>query len=109
MAIKKILGQNISFYRRKLNLTQEEFSDLLNITPCHLSNIEQGKQFISEKLLEKISEVLQVSPYILFYSFDTLKNNDNLYSDIDKIIREKFKSFSDELIDEIRRKDFKQR
>ena len=55
----KALGQRIRDERKKRNLTQEKFSEILDITPQHLSRIESGFR-PSLVLIEKISSVLEV-------------------------------------------------
>ena len=88
MNVKKILDSNITKYRKRKSLTQEELSEKLDITTKHLSNIERGNDFISAPLLEKLSKILNVSPAALFYSADVNKLDDDALSKIDKIIKE---------------------
>ncbi|MFW9881894.1 MAG: helix-turn-helix domain-containing protein, partial [Candidatus Thorarchaeota archaeon] len=88
MNIKKILGSNIAKYRKTREFTQEELSEKLDISPKHLSNIERGKDFVSASILEKISEILNVTPSALFYSPELNKIDDNSLSKIDDIITE---------------------
>lgn len=65
MREKKLLniqiGQNIKWCRESAGLTQEEFSELLEITPNHLSAIERGVSGISFEKLIKICTTLNVS------------------------------------------------
>ena len=86
MNVKKIFGQNLKFYRKQKNLTQEEFAELVGIGVVHAGNLERGEKFISAELLGEISKKLEVSPSSLFYSteFDQIGNND--LDKIDKII-----------------------
>ena len=86
MNVKKIFGENLKYYRKQKNLTQEEFAELVGIGVAHVGNLERGEKFISAELLEEISKKLEVSPSNLFYSaeFDQIGNND--LGKIDKII-----------------------
>jgi transcriptional regulator with XRE-family HTH domain len=86
MNVKKIFGENLKYYRKQKDLTQEEFAELIGIGVAHVGNLERGEKFISAELLEEISKKLEVSPSNLFYSpeFDLIGNNG--LDKIDKII-----------------------
>lgn len=78
--IRKIFGENVKKYRKKLGLSQEQLSERLCISPNHLSVIETGTKFVTYKLLEKIITELQVMPMSLFFTegsapFDETKIN----------------------------------
>lgn len=46
------IGKRIKAQRMTLNLTQEKFSEILDITPNHLGDVERGSKSLSlEKLL----------------------------------------------------------
>ncbi len=86
MNVKKIFGENLKRYRKESGLTQEKLSEMLDISPKHLSNIEVGIKFVSADLIETIYQVMEISPSGLFYSSKLKKlNNDKLY-EMDKII-----------------------
>ena len=59
-----VIGLNISYYRRKRNLTQEELGFLCGLSRTHISNIESPNSIyaISMDSFFNIAEVLQVSP-----------------------------------------------
>lgn len=88
MNIKTIFGENLRFYRKRTGLSQEQISEILNITNKHLSELETGKSFVSAELLEKISEVLHVSPSSLFYSPEEKSLDESDWSKIEEIITE---------------------
>ena len=100
--IKRILGQNIRKYRKRASLNQDELAEKLEISPKHLSNIEVGTRFISAKLLERISNILNVSPSALFFSPDIDKKDENFYGTIDRLISEQSDLFVRGLKDKIR-------
>ena len=97
MNVKKIFGENLKYYRKQKNLTQEEFAELVDIGVIHVGNLERGEKFISAELLEKISKKLEVSPSSLFYSaeFDKIGNVD--FDKIDKIISHHLSSIKKEI------------
>ena len=45
------LGQNIRNIRKRLNLTQEEFAEKLNLNPQFVSQVETGKYRYFNKYL----------------------------------------------------------
>lgn len=53
--IKKLIGYRIKELRiNKMNLTQDEFSKLLNWDRTYLSRVESGKQNMTVESLEKV-------------------------------------------------------
>lgn len=62
MAINfKAAGQRIRSARFKANLTQETLSEMINISPSHMSNIETGSTNVSLKTMVNIANALSVS------------------------------------------------
>jgi len=64
--IQKVFVQNLRFFRKKKKLSQIELSELANITPNYLNAVENGKNFPSPDVLQRIIEVLDILPYQLF-------------------------------------------
>ncbi|MCX8092995.1 MAG: helix-turn-helix domain-containing protein [Candidatus Goldbacteria bacterium] len=71
----KNLGIKIRFYRENAGLTQEQLSELINVSQNFLSQIENGKRTPSLKTIIKISEVLKM-PVFLLFQFDEPKKKD---------------------------------
>lgn len=67
MEIKKLLGKKIKQYRILRGFSQEKLAELLNISQRTLSGIECGNNFLTSQTMDKILEVLQISPSELFY------------------------------------------
>lgn len=88
MNIKKVFGQNLHTYRKKAKISQEKLSEELDISQKHVSDMEMGKSFVSAELLERISQVLQVSVSALFYSPEENSLDESRLSQIDRIIEE---------------------
>lgn len=55
------VGNRIREARKKKKLSQAELSELLNISPSHMSDIENGKTNIGLDIFMRLTEVLQVS------------------------------------------------
>lgn len=56
-----LIGQRVKQSRRKLNLTQEKFAEMIGIEQSSLSNIENGKNLPSFETFCSIVEKSQVS------------------------------------------------
>ncbi|HBG5740456.1 helix-turn-helix domain-containing protein [Clostridioides difficile] len=57
----RAIGQRIKIARIKKRLTQDTVSEMVNITPSHMSNVETGKSTVSLPTLVSIANVLGVS------------------------------------------------
>ncbi|MBP8081647.1 MAG: helix-turn-helix transcriptional regulator [Spirochaetes bacterium] len=88
MNIKRIFGENLKHYRKKLGLTQEELAEKVGVGTVHLGNIETGKKFVSAELLESLSVELKVSPSALFYTPKSNSYGDNFLDKLDSIVNE---------------------
>ena len=55
------LGQNIKYYRKQQNLSQNEFAEMINFSREHLACIETGKEYISLRKLFLIADTLEIS------------------------------------------------
>ena len=81
MDIKRLLGKKIKQYRILRNYTQEQLAEKLNISQRTLSGIECGANFLTAQTLNKIFEVLEITPDDLFY-LNYLKPNKELVNEL---------------------------
>lgn len=58
---KQEVGTRIRETRKAQKLSQFELAELLNISPTHMSDIENGKTNIGLDIFMRITEILQVS------------------------------------------------
>ena len=63
---RKILANNIKYFRLKKNLSQEEFAELLGTTPVYLSTLENAKRNIRTDYIGHIADTLEVNVKELF-------------------------------------------
>lgn len=63
------LGKSIKFYRKKLNLTQEQLAEKVSVHQTYIGKLETGKINASTKQLFVISRALGVKLSDIF-SFD---------------------------------------
>ncbi|MBK9181769.1 MAG: helix-turn-helix transcriptional regulator [Ignavibacteria bacterium] len=60
------LGNNIRRYRLKKGLTQEQLSQLSEVSEAYVSRLEAGKRNPTVNVLAKIAEILGVELEMLF-------------------------------------------
>ncbi|MCM1321057.1 MAG: helix-turn-helix domain-containing protein [Bacteroides sp.] len=85
--IRKIFGENVRYYRKQRGLSQEQLSEILEISPNHLSVIETGNKFVTYKLLEKIISTFDIAPSLLFYAKDAYTPDTLLRDKISTVIK----------------------
>lgn len=69
-----LLGFRIKEIRKARNLSQEQLSDAVGISPKHLSRIEMGNGYPSLDTLDKIATNLKAELKD-FFDFDAYKND----------------------------------
>ena len=57
----KDVGARIREARKSKRLSQNELAEMINISPSHMSDIENGKKTIKLDILMRLTEALQVS------------------------------------------------
>lgn len=95
MNIKKLLGEKVKRLRKIRGYTQEQFAEMIDITPRNLCRIEAGHSFVTSDTLDKILTALNVPADILF-AYEHLKDDKDLLADIYTYI-EKIKSNHEKL------------
>ena len=86
MDIKAIFGENLKFYRKAKNLSQEQLSGKVDISVKHLSSIERGLNFVSADLLEKLAFSVDIPVFYFFVNKREFYYNDVMLNTIDNII-----------------------
>lgn len=84
---KSLLGKRIRELRKRKGLSQEKLSELVNVDPTTISNIENGKNYPSLANLENILDVLEET-FLDVFDFEHKNNIDNLITIIDKKMKE---------------------
>jgi transcriptional regulator with XRE-family HTH domain len=105
MGIKVIFGANLKYYRKLRQLSQEQLSEKLDITPKHLSTLETGAGFASADLLEKITKILRVSASALFYTPEEKSSDDSFLTAVDQIIEKELAKTVETIKLEIRHRE----
>lgn len=84
--IKKQLGQKIKSFRQSKGYSQEQFAEKIGIASRTLCGIEIGKNFFTADTLEKILEVLEITPQDLF-RVNHLQPQEDLIEEIITVIK----------------------
>jgi len=75
----------LKLYREKLQLSQEQLSEKVDISVMHLSKIERGLTFVSADLLEKLSDNLEITAAHLFCKPNEKIYNNDILNKFDRI------------------------
>lgn len=92
--LKTYLGLKIKYYRKKLNLTQDELGEKINRTQRQVSLIELGNSFPAPETLINLAQVFNCPMKDLF-DFEPVEDikdiKNELLKNIDKLSDEKLK------------------
>jgi len=64
--LRKILGMNMKAYRSELGYSQAKLAELVDTATNYIAQIENGKRFPTDRMLEKIANALQKRGFELF-------------------------------------------
>lgn len=81
MEKKKLLGKRIKELRKRKGYSQEKLSELINVDPTTISNIENGKNYPTLINLENLTNVLNIS-FLDVFDFEHKNVNNNLIEQI---------------------------
>lgn len=82
------IGRRIKIKRKELKLTQEKLSEIIDVSPSYISEIERGSSISSLATICKISQTLNVSLDYLVFGINK-NNSSNTFYEILKTIPEK--------------------
>ena len=90
--LRKILGENMRTYRTELGYSQAKLADLVDTATNYINQIETGKRFPTDTMLEKIAFALKRRAFELFAVGHYEKKMENdwkacLLSDLEFFIR----------------------
>ncbi len=64
--IKKVLGKNVRFYRKKRGFTQENLAEEMNVESGYVSKVERGIMNVRIEYVQKFAIALNVKASDLF-------------------------------------------
>ena len=79
MNLKEILSVNLRYYRKKYNLSQEKFAEVIGTSLSHLNKMEQQKVDVKLSTLDKYAKNLSK------FSKDTINSIDFFNNDKSRI------------------------
>ncbi len=71
MNIKKVVGENLRFYRKEIGWTQEKLSVRAKVDVYYISRLERGQVNVSAETMVKFAKKLKIEPYLLMKPRDT--------------------------------------
>ena len=64
--VKKLFGYNLKRLRKQKKISQIELSEKVDLAFTFISDIENGKKWVSPETIEKLSKFLDVEIYQFF-------------------------------------------
>lgn len=81
---KNDVGQRIRILRESQNYTREVFSEMIDISPKFLYEIETGRKGFSSEVLASISITLSVSSDYILFGTESVKSTEKILSVIEQ-------------------------
>ena len=75
------IGKRIKLKRKEMELTQERLSELIDVSPSYISEIERGSSICSLSTIVNIAKILDLSLDYLVFGI-TEKNVDGVFTNI---------------------------
>ena len=75
MNITKELGLRIRYYRKEKHLTQEQLSEICNLHPTYIGQIERGEKNATVESIYKIATGLEIPVSKLLENIEGLEND----------------------------------
>lgn len=70
MNVRNIVANNIKYYRKKRNFSQEKLAEIANLHRTYISSVERCERNISIENIEKIAKALNIEVYLLLKERD---------------------------------------
>ena len=72
LEIKKIFAKRVREARINKGFSQEKFSELIGIGVSTLSKIECARSYPAPETMDKILNILEIEPYLLFMDYENI-------------------------------------
>lgn len=96
----KEIGRRIKIKRKEIQITQEKLSEIIDVSPSYISEIERGSSICSLSTITNIANTLNCSLDYLVLGI-TSQNADTTFSDILDLIPSQNKKLYIELCENI--------
>jgi len=104
--IQKNFGKKVAFYRKKMNKwTQSMLADKMDVTINTISQIENGKSFVTAERLASLATIFKIEVYQLFTP-DNIEYDDasDILAKYTDNVKEKIDSIRDDYLRKIKKK-----
>lgn len=71
---RKLLANNIVYFRHKYKWSQETFAEKMKSSPAYISQLENAKRNVTVDFFDKIAETLNVEPFELIIERKVINN-----------------------------------
>ena len=89
--VRKLFGYNLKRLRKQKKISQIELSEKVDLAFTFISDIENGKKWVSPETIEKLSKCLEVEVYQFFlpedYIFQTNRNIESFSKELNDAIQ----------------------
>lgn len=100
--VRAIFINNLKYYRKESDLTQEKLAEKINKSASYIGEIESRKRFPSPKTIDDIAEVFGIDVSFLFSERGSPKNIENkFFFDYGNTLQEDLKSEIDKAIETV--------
>ena len=65
MTLRDAFRENVKYYRRQLNISQERLAELSNLSANYIGDIERTNRKVTIDTIEKIAKGLNIDPSLL--------------------------------------------
>jgi len=104
--LQRNFGKKVAFYRKKVNKwTQSILADKMDVSINTISQIENGKSFVSADILANLANVLKIDVYQLFTP-DNIEYDDasDILTKYTDNVKEKIDNIRDDFLKKIKKR-----
>lgn len=66
MTLRQIFRNNVKFYRKQLNISQEKLAELSDLSTNYIGDIERTNRKVTIDTIEKVAKGLNIDPTLLW-------------------------------------------
>ncbi|MDR0551659.1 MAG: helix-turn-helix transcriptional regulator [Spirochaetaceae bacterium] len=74
---QRLFTRNLRIFRKLRGYSQLQLSELVNISPNYLNAVENGKNFPSPDVIQKLLDALEITPFELFSEYSAPPSAEN--------------------------------
>lgn len=70
MTLRQIFRNNVKFYRKQLNISQEKLAELSDLSTNYIGDIERTNRKVTIDTIEKVAKGLNIDPTLLLVNWN---------------------------------------